>query len=146
MSYLLMRKTALFVLVFFAAIHAYAQDTTFHYIKFLHVGERIMPGDVPLDSAELLNDTIPSVSIITDRQSYQTLRTFMKYSDYHLVRNPGMLEFGTLKMISDNNWYFIPGSSVSPYFKKMVKYLKKNKADPQLIQAIIDNYPWVFNP
>jgi hypothetical protein len=151
-----MRRTALFLLIIFASLHAFSQNNSFHYIKFLHVGERIMRvpalnistgnGEVPIDSAEVLNDTIPSVSVVTDQKSYGYLRSFLKYSSYKLVKNPGVLEFGTLKVISDNNRYFISGSSAVGYFKKMIKYLKSKKADPGLIQAIINNYPWVFNP
>jgi hypothetical protein len=151
-----MRKAAcLFSLVTFS-IAAFAQDTTFHYIKFLHVGQQIMmvhplniscgQGVVPRDSAELVNDTLQSVSIVTDKKSYTDLRYFMRWSDYHLVRNPGILDFGTFKMIADNYRYYVPGSSVTDYFKKMIGYLKKKKDDPQLIQGIINNYPWVFNP
>ena len=151
-----MRKAAFLFFLTFVSIRAFAQDTTFHYIKFLHVGQQIMEvhpmyivcgnGEVPLDSAELLNDTIKVTSIKTDWRSYNALRIYMKYSDYKIKREHDLLGFGTFKMINDNSRYYIPGPSVTIYFKKMVKYLKKKQADPQLIQGIIDNYPWVFNP
>ena len=153
---ILMRKSTFFIFLFFVSIHAFGQKTDFHYVKFVHVGEQLLPvhalnvsygeGDVPSDSAELVNDTLPVISIVTDKESYEYLQIYLKYTDYKLAKDPGALGFGTFKMISDNNRYYIPGPSVTPYFRKMVKYLKKKKADPQLIQTIIDNYPWIFNP
>jgi len=153
---ILMGKSAFFIFLFFVSSHAFGQNAEFHYVKFIHVGEQLLPvhalnvscgnGDVPSDSAELVNDTLQSVSIVTDKDSYESLQSYLKYTDYKLAKDPGALGFGTFKMISDNNRYYIPGPSVTPYFKKMVKYLKKKKADPQLIQTIIDNYPWIFNP
>ena len=151
-----MRKPAFFVFLFFVSTHIFGQNTEFHYVKFVHVGEQLLPvhalsvsygdGNVPSDSAELVNDTLQAISIVTDKESYEYLQVYLKYTDYKLAKDPGALGFGTFKMISDNNRYYIPGPSVTPYFRKMVKYLKKKKADPQLIQTIIDNYPWIFNP
>jgi len=57
-----------------------------------------------------------------------------------------MLSFGTFKIIIDGKYYYLPGLSCTAYFKNMVIDLKKRKGDQQVIQAIIDNYPWIFNP
>lgn len=149
-----------FFLLFFAtliAINVQAQDGEFHYVKLLHVGEHIMPvrtlnistgeGHIRQDSAELLNDTLKAVFVSTDEKSYKALSYYLYDANFKIRPiNTGKVEFGTFKIIEDGKRYYVPDVSVTKYFKKMIDYLKKRKADPQMVQAIIDNYPWVFNP
>ena len=148
------------VLVFFVCLFsfaAYGQDSDFHYIKLLQVGEHIMPvrtlnistgnGVIRQDSVELLNDTVKAVFFRTDAKSYKMLSDYL-YGINFKIRpiSSGKVEFGTFKVIEDGKRFYVPDLSVTKFFKKMVDYLKKRKADPQLVQAITDNYPWVFNP
>ncbi|HZY38160.1 MAG TPA: hypothetical protein VFE53_16000 [Mucilaginibacter sp.] len=143
------------VAILFAAA-AHAQDTSFHYIKLIHVGERIMSvrtlnistgdGRIRQDSVEALNDTLKAVFYSTDAKSYKFLSDYVDDARFKIRPLSSKVEFGTFKIIADGKRYYVPDLSVTLYFKKMVVYLKKKKADPQLIQAIIDNYPWVFNP
>jgi hypothetical protein len=148
-----------FILVLFAAflsLTVRAQDTGFHYIKLVHVGERIMPvrtlnistgeGRIRQDSVEALNDTLKAVFVSTDPKSYKALSDYLYEANFKIRPARGKVEFGTFKIIEDGKRYYVPDLSATRYFLKMVKYLKKKKADPQLIQTITDNYPWVFNP
>jgi hypothetical protein len=148
------------LLLLFAAlftVNAQAQNGEFHYIKLLHVGEHIMPvrtlnisvgdGHIRQDSAEMLNDTLKAVFVNTDEKSYKALSYYLYDANFKIrPMSAGKVEFGTFKIIEDGKRYYVPDVSVTKYFKKMVEYLKKKKADPQLVQAIIDNYQWVFNP
>jgi len=138
-------------------VNVYAQDGSFHYIKFLHVGERIMPvrtlnistgdGRIRQDSVEALNDTLKAVFISTDPKSYKTLSDYLYGVNFKIrPAASGKVEFGTFKIIEDGKRFYVPDVSVTKFFKKMLEYLKKRNADPQLIQTITDNYPWVFNP
>ena len=138
------------------AINTYAQDGSFHYIKLLHVGEHIMPvrtlnisvgdGHIRQDSVEVLNDTLASVFISTDPKSYSALSHYLYEANFKIRPATGKVEFGTFKIIEDYKRYYVQDVSITKYLKTMVTYLKKKNADPLLIQAIIDNYPWVFNP
>jgi hypothetical protein len=152
-----MRNFFLTLIAGLIAINTYAQDGSFHYIKLLHVGEHIMPvrtlniltgdGRVGQDSVEVLNDTLRAVFVTTDAKSFKTLSDYLYESNFKIrSMSGGKVEFGTFKIIEDHKRYYVPDISITKYFKKMVEYLKKKKADPQLVQAIIDNYPWVFNP
>jgi len=133
-----------------------AQTADQHYIKFLHVGEKILPvhtlnisfgdADVPRDSLEIINDTLQVISYVTNEKSFRIIADYIHDANFHLSGSPGKLEFGTFKIIRDGKYYYLPDVSVTRYFKKMVKYLKKNNSDPLLISAIVDNYPWIFNP
>jgi len=143
------------LLPFFAGA-ARAQDTTFHYIKLVHVGEHIVPvrtlnisvgnGIIHQDSVEALNDTLKAVFVSTDPKSYKTLSYYLYDARFKIRPARGVVEFGTFKIIEDGKRYYVPDVSITPYLKKMVAYLKKKHADPQLVQTIEDNYPWVFNP
>ncbi len=151
-----MRTPLLLVIVFFCAMNSYGQNTTLHYIKFFHIGENLVPvptlnisfedGEVPKDSDERVIDTLPAKSIVTDERSYNNVLSYIKKTNFQIGKDAGKLYFGTFKIIAAENYYYLPGNSVTVYFKNMARYLKKNKSDPQLIQAIIDNYPWIFNP
>ncbi len=151
-----MRNLLLFVTIFFCAMSSYGQNTALHYIKFFHIGENLLPvhtlnisfedGGAPKDSDELVIDTLPAKSIVTNQRSYNNVLTYVKKTNFQIGKDAGKLYFGTFKIIAAEKYYYLPGNSVTAYFKKMVLYLKKNKSDPQLIQAIIDNYPWIFNP
>ena len=152
-----MRKSFLLIIACFLTTTVWAQDNNFHYIKLLHVGEHIMPvhtlnistgdGHIRQDSAELLNDTLKAVFISTDEKSYKALSYYLYDANFKIrPMFAGKVEFGTFKIIEDGKRYYVPDVSVTKYFKKMVDYLKKKKVDPVLVQAIMDNYPWVFNP
>jgi len=151
-----MRTPFLITAILFLALIAHGQTPTPHYIKFFHIGENLVPvhtlnisfedGEVPKDSDERVIDTLPPKSIVTDERSYNNVLTYVKKTNFQIGKDAGKLYFGTFKIIAAEKYYYLPGSSVTAYFKKMVLYLKKNKSDPQLIQAIIDNYPWIFNP
>jgi len=72
--------------------------------------------------------------------------SYIKTANFKLGTSAGRLYFGTFKVIAEGKYFYLPGNSVTAYFKKLVTYLKKKKSDPELIQAIVDNYPWIFNP
>jgi hypothetical protein len=152
-----MRFFLLTVIAGLLSINVYAQDGNFHYIKLLQVGERIMyvptlnistgDGSIRQDSVEALNDTLKAVFISTDSKSYKALSDYLYGANFKIrPATNGKVEFGTFKIIEDGKRFYVPDLSVTKYFKNMVVYLKKRKADPQLIQTITDNYPWVFNP
>jgi len=151
-----MKKPLLFIITLFLAIGVHAQNTALHYIKFLHVGEQIMPvhplnitygdGVAPRDSAEMINDTLQVISITTDQKSFEELSSYVSRSNFRIRRTGHKIEFGTFKIISDGKRFYLPDLSVTNFFKKMVKHLKSEHADPQLISAIVGNYPWIFNP
>jgi hypothetical protein len=151
-----MRNPLLFIVVVFLSISAYGQAPRQHYIKFLHVGEKIQPVNtinisyqdvtIPRDSIEQAIDSLPVKSIVTDRESYNAVRSYIKKATFKMGRSPGQLYFGTFKITDEGKYFYLPGNSVTAYFKNMVLYLKKKKSDPQLIHTIIDNYPWIFNP
>lgn len=144
------------IIILFLAIGGRGQNTVTHYIKFFHVGEKILPvhtlnisyvdGDVPRDSDEVILDTLHSVSILTDEATYNSILEYIKKTNFHFSKSPGALSFGTFKIVGDGKYYYLPDLSCTDYFKKLVVYLKKKKSDPQAIQGIIDNYPWIFNP
>jgi len=151
-----MIKQLLLISIVFFALSVHGQTTDQHYIKFLHVGEHILPvhtlnisfetGDVPRDSVEIINDTLQVISYVTDEKSFNAIADYIHDANFHLSSNPGRLEFGTFKVIKDGKYYYIPDVSVTGYFKKMILFLKKKNSDPMLISAIVDNYPWIFNP
>ena len=151
-----MRKRFLLIIVIFLSARVYAQNTIIHYTKFLHVGERILPvhtlnisyenGVIPTDSTEIINDTLSVVNIVTDEPSYKTLVDYLKNTNFKFSKHPGKLEFGTFKVIRDGRYFYLPDFSSPAYFKNMVKYLKKKKADANLIASITANYPWIYNP
>lgn len=146
----------LLLLAVFTVCFANAQDTAFHYVKLVHVGEHIMPvrtlnisvgnGTIQQDSVEALNDTLQSVFVSTDIKSYKILSNYLDNARFRIKPAGGRIEFGTFKIIADGKRYYVPDISITPYLKKMIAYLKKKNADAQLVQSIIDNYPWVFNP
>src|SRR5580698_3007167 len=148
-----MRKPLLILTILFLAINTFGQTGSFHYIKFLHVGEQVMPvhplnvivgnGTAPTDPAEQLTDTAKTKSITTDEKSYGFLEDYIKDAGFKIVSTSGRLDFGTFKIIDDGARFYVPDVSVTDYLKKMIRYLKKKKADPQLIQAIWNNYPWI---
>lgn len=143
-------------MLFLFGAHSFAQSLVQHYIKFVHVGQRIESvrtlnityedGKVPRDTVEYLNDTLKSVNVLTDQQSFHALSRFLQKANYRLRRMSISLQFGTFKIICNGNRFYVPDISVTDYFQRMIDYLKKKKADPQLITAITDNYPWIFNP
>lgn len=152
MKYLL---SALFAV--FLSAGSFAQDDGFHYVKLLQVGEHIMQvrtlnistgeGKIRQDSVEVLNDTLKAVFVSTDAKSYQALSDYLYDANFKIrPMSRGKVEFGTFKIIEDGKRFYVPDVGVTKFFKKMVEYLKKKKADQQLVQSIIDNYPWVFNP
>jgi hypothetical protein len=151
-----MRKPLLSILLIFFAINTFAQNTVTHYIKFFHVGEKILPvhtlnisyidGYVPRDTDEVILDTLRSVSILTDEATYNSILAYIQKTNFHFSKTPGQLSFGTFKILGEGKYYYLPDLSCTDYFKKLVVYLKKKKSDPQAIQGIIDNYPWIFNP
>ena len=151
-----MKTPFLITSILFLALIAHGQTPALRYIKFFHIGENLVPvhtlnisfedGEVPKDSDERVIDTLPPKSIVTDKRSYSNVLNYVKKTNFQIGKDAGKLYFGTFKIIAAEKYYYLPGNSVTAYFKKMVLYLKKNKSDPQLIQAIIDNYPWIFNP
>jgi hypothetical protein len=152
-----MRFFLLTVIAGFLTINVYAQDGSFHYIKLLQVGERIMSvrtlnistgdGRIRQDSVEALNDTLKAIFVSTDQKSYKLLSDYLYGANFKIrPAITGKVEFGTFKVVEDGKRFYVPDVSVTKFFKKMVAELKKKNADPQLIQAITDNYPWVFNP
>jgi hypothetical protein len=151
-----MRKPLLLFIALLLTLHTYGQNGNFHYIKFVHVGEQIMPvhtlnistgdGIVPPDSAEMLIDTLKVISIAADAQSYKALSAYLYWANFRMRPVPEKIDFGTFKIIEDGKRFYVPDVSVTKFFEKMVAYLKKKKADPQLIQAIKDNYTWIFYP
>ncbi|BAU53603.1 hypothetical protein [Mucilaginibacter gotjawali] len=151
-----MIKQLLLITLVFLTLNVHGQTTDQHYIKFLHVGERILPvhtlnistgtGEVPRDSVEIINDTLQVISYVTDEKSFNILADYIHDAHFHLSSRPGRLEFGTFKVIKDGKYYYLPDVSATDYFKKMIRLLKKKDTDPMLINAIIDNYQWIFNP
>ena len=151
-----MRAPFLITSILFLALITHGQTPALHYIKFFHIGENLLPvhtlnisfedGEVPKDSDEVVIDTLPAKSIVTDEKSYNDVLTYVKKTNFQIGKDAGKLYFGTFKIITAEKYYYLPGNSVTAYFKKLVLYLKKNKSDPNVIQAIIDNYPWIFNP
>jgi hypothetical protein len=151
-----MRNPLLLVIILFFSLNGYGQNTRLHYIKFIHVGEKLLPvhtltvsfedGDIPKDSVEVLLDTLSVNNVTTDEDAFYTLLHYVKSANFQLGKAAGILDFGTFKIIHDGTYFYLPGNSVTRYFKKMVLLLKRKKSDPRLIQAIIDNYPWIFNP
>jgi hypothetical protein len=151
-----MRKAFFLITALFLAIATTYGQTATHYVKFFHVGEKVMPvntlnityqdGDVPRDPAQKVIDTLKSRQITTDERTYDILLSYVKHSNYKLGTSPGKLNFGTFKIIFEGSRYYVPGRSCTAYFKDMVAYLKKRKCDPEAIQGITDNYPWIFNP
>lgn len=151
-----MIKQLLLITIVFLTLSVNGQTTDQHYIKFLHVGERILPVHtlnisigtdvVPRDSVEIINDTLQVISYVTDKKSFNAIADYVHDAKFHLSNKPGRLEFGTFKVIKDGKYYYLPDVSVTGYFKKMIVFLKKKNSDPMLISAIVDNYPWIFNP
>jgi hypothetical protein len=151
-----MRNYLLLLAALFCTLTACGQNNSFHFIKFLHVGEQMMAvhtlnittgeGAAPQDSIEQLNDTVKAISVTTDEKSYNAVSNYLKNADYRIVRTAGRLDFATFKIVNDGSRFYLPDISVTDYFKKMVKYLKKKNADPAMVKAIVDNYPWIFNP
>ena len=151
-----MLKSFLLIIVLFFTLNSYGQNTVFHYIRFFHVGEKIQPvntlnisyqnGRIHRDSDEKVIDTLPMKSVVTDEKSYDDVLSYIKTANFKLGQSAGKLYFGTFKVIAEGKYFYLPGNSVTSYFKKLVTYLKKKKSDPELIQAIVDNYPWIFNP
>lgn len=152
MKYLLLVLSAILV-----SPSLFAQDNDFHYVKLLQVGEHIMQvrtlnistgeGRIRQDSVEVLNDTLKAVFVSTDAKSYKALSDYLYDANFKIrPMSRGKVEFGTFKIIEDGKRFYVPDVGVTKFFKQMVEYLKKRKADPQLVQAITDNYPWVFNP
>jgi hypothetical protein len=151
-----MIKQLLLITIVFLTLSVHGQTTDQHYIKFLHVGEQILPvhtlnisfgtGDVPRDSIEIINDTLQVISYVTDEKSFKAIADYVSDANFHLTGKPGRLEFGTFKIIRDGKYYYLPDVSVTGYFKKMIRVLKKKNSDPMLISTIVDNYPWIFNP
>ncbi|WP_295676067.1 hypothetical protein [uncultured Mucilaginibacter sp.] len=151
-----MIKQLLLIAFVFLTLSVHGQTTDPHYIKFLHVGERILnvhtlnisygTGEVPRDSVEIINDTLQVISCVTDEKSFNTIADYIHDAKFHLSNKPGRLEFGTFKVIKDGRYFYLPDVSVTSYFKKMILFLKKKNSDPMLISAIVDNYPWIFNP
>jgi hypothetical protein len=151
-----MRKPLLLITILFLALYGYGQNSGLHYIKFLHVGEKIEPVytinisyqdvAVPKDSVERVIDSLPAKSIVTDEKSYNTVLAYIKRTNFKLGKNAGKLYFGTFKIIAEGRYFYLPGNSVTAYFQNMVLDLKKKQTDPQVIHTIVDNYPWIFNP
>jgi hypothetical protein len=150
------RNPLLFVIFLLLAMNSRGQNTPLHYIKFFHIGENLVPvhtlnisfedGEVPKDSDERVIDTLPPKSIVTDERSYDHVLTYVKKTNFQIGKDAGKLYFGTFKIIADGKYYYLPGNSVTAYFKNMVSYLKRNKCDPLVIEAMVENYPWIFNP
>jgi len=151
-----MRNPILSIIILLLALNSYGQNAGMHYIKFWHVGEQILPvhtiyiryqdGVAPLDKDEVVLDSLPDKAILTDEGSFKIISRYIGKNNFQLASDPGMLSFGTFKIIIDGKYYYLPGLSCTAYFKNMVIDLKKRKGDQQVIQAIIDNYPWIFNP
>ena len=151
-----MRKWFLLIIIVFLTFRVHAQNIVIHYIKFLHVGEKILPvhtlnisyeqGIIPTDSTEVINDTLRVINVVTDEPSYKTLVDYLKNTNFKFSKHPGKLEFGTFKIIRDGRYFYLPDFSSPQYFKNMVKYLEKKKADPALVTSIVVNYPWIYNP
>jgi len=151
-----MIKQLLLITLVFITLAVHGQTTDQHYIKFLHVGERILPvhtlnisfetGEIPTDSIEIINDTLQVISYVTDEKSFNTISEYLHDANFRLSSRPGRLEFGTFKIIRDGRYYYLPDASVTGYFKNLIRFLKKKNCDPILIKTIIDNYPWIFNP
>src|SRR5580692_7567322 len=106
-----MRNPILLILLLFVKLNGFGQDKGVHYIKFLHVGEKIQPvytvyisyqnGDIPKDSAEIVADTSHVVSILTDVTTFNRIANYIKEANFHLSPNPGKLDFGTFKIVVD---------------------------------------------
>lgn len=151
-----MKNRLLLIVLLFITLNGFGQDKAVHFIKFLHVGEKIQPvytlnisyqnGEIPKDSAEIVSDTSHVVSILTDVTTFNTIANYIKEANFHLSPNPGKLYFGTFKIMVDGSRYYLPDLSCTAYFKKLVKVLKKAGNDPEAIKQIVDNYPWIFNP
>ncbi len=151
-----MRKLLLLIGFVFFAINGYSQDIGLHYIKFLHIGEKLVPvrtlsvsylsGDIQRDSTEMAIDSLPVKAVVTDEASYRDLLHYIKKANFKIGGRHGKLEFGTFKITDEGQYFFLPDFSVTAYFKNMILYLRKKNSDPQLIDAIINNYSWIFNP
>jgi len=151
-----LRNPLLIITIIFSAINSYGQNSGLHYIKFLHVGEKIQSvytlnisyqnGDIPRDSDEIVSDTLHIKSIGTNEKSYKTISNYIKKTNFKFGRDAGKLYFGTFKIIEDRKYYYLPGNSATDYFKSLILYLKRKNCDPEVISAIIENYPWIFNP
>jgi hypothetical protein len=151
-----MRKCLLLITVLFLTLNSYGQNSTIHYIKFLHVGEKIQPvynlsityqdENIPRDSVEALTDTSHAKSLITDKKSFNVVFNYIKKTNFKFGRSPGKLNFGTFKVIEDGKYYYLSDYSCTDYFKNLVLDLKRKKSDPEVIRAIVENYPWIFNP
>jgi hypothetical protein len=74
------------------------------------------------------------------------MSSYLEHANFKLKRTGHKIEFGTFKIIADGKRFYLPDNSVTGFFKKMVRYLKEREADPQLVSAITDNYPWIFSP
>jgi hypothetical protein len=153
-----MRNPFLFIALLVISLNSFGQKSEQRFIKFFHVGEQIQPvytlnisysnAGVPKDPDERVLDTLPAKSIVTDEKSYDAVLSYIKHTNFKLgpSENAGKLYFGTFKVIYEGRYFYLPGNSVTKYFKDMVAYLKKKKTDPNLTQEIVDNYPWIFNP
>jgi hypothetical protein len=152
-----MRNPLLIVLLLLAS-NGFGQSSGQHFIKFFHVGQQIQPvytlnispsnAGVPKDPDERVIDTLPAKSIVTDEKSYNNILSYIKHTNFRLgtKESAGKLYFGTFKVIYEGKYFYLPGNSVTKYFKDMVTYLKKKESDPNLTREIVDNYPWIFNP
>jgi hypothetical protein len=151
-----MRNSIFSTIILLLALNSFGQNTGMHYIKFWHVGEQLLPvhtlnisyqdSVIPLNKDEAVLDSLPKRSVVTDEGSFKIISRYIGKNNFHLAGDPGVLSFGTFKIIIDGKYYYLPGLSCTAYFKNMVLDLKKRKGDQQLIRAIIDNYPWIFNP
>ncbi|MFI5138168.1 MAG: hypothetical protein ACHQIM_10090 [Sphingobacteriales bacterium] len=151
-----MRNPILSITMLLLTLNSYGQNTGIHYIKFWHVGEQLLPvhtlsisyqdSIIPINKDEAVLDSLPKISVVTDEGSFKIISGYIGKNNFRLAGDPGVLSFGTFKIIIDGKYYYLPGLSCTAYFKNMVHDLKKRKGDQQVIQAIIDNYPWIFNP
>jgi hypothetical protein len=150
-----MRKQILLIIILFLTLHSYGQTPELHYIKFLHVGEKVEPvytlnisfqnGNIPKDKDEAVLDTLHIRSIVTDEKSYYTILSYIKKTNFKYFRTTPRLDFGTLKIIDDGKYFYLPSYNTAIYLKNLVVYLKRKKSDIQVINAITENYPLVFN-
>jgi hypothetical protein len=101
-----MSKRLFFIFFVAMASCARAQNTGLHYIKFVHVGEQILPvhpmnisfgeGAIPRDSVELLNDTLHPISVVTDYKSFAAMSSYLEHANFKLKRTGHKIEFGTI--------------------------------------------------
>ncbi len=152
-----MRNPFLLAILLVITISAAGQTTVSHYVKFFHVGQKVLPvytlnvcyeqGDIPRDSIEATLDTLKPKTIVTDKATYDALADYVKNAHFHLSKkDAGILNFGTFRITQDGQHYYVPDKSCTDYFKNMITYLRKKKGDKDTIQGIIDNYQWIFNP